>query len=106
MSNQSIKTDAGKPKLSLVPTGIIYAIAAVREYGVEKYKTIGNWKLVEVERFRDAAYRHWLAYLDDPDGVDAESGLPHLWHLATNIDFLIELESGGLRDGCMDGDKP
>jgi hypothetical protein len=32
-----------------------------------------------------------LAYLDDPEGLD-ESGLPHLWHLATNIAFLIALE--------------
>jgi hypothetical protein len=25
-------------------------------------------------------------------GVDEESGLPHLWHLACNIAFLIEME--------------
>lgn len=37
-------------------------------------------------------YRHWLAYLDDPAGTDAESGLPHLWHLACNAAFLIEME--------------
>ena len=41
---------------------------------------------------RDAAFRHFVAYLDDPDGVDAESGLPHLWHLACNIAFLCEME--------------
>ena len=47
---------------------------------------------MEVERYRDAAYRHFMAYLDEPDGMDQESGLPHLWHLACNICFLIELE--------------
>ena len=41
---------------------------------------------------RDALYRHWLNYLDDPKGVDEESGLPHLWHLACNAAFLIEME--------------
>jgi hypothetical protein len=37
----------------------------------------------------------FLAYLDDPAGVDEESGLPHLWHLACNIAFLCEMEKGG-----------
>lgn len=46
---------------------------------------------MEAVRYRDAAYRHWLAYLEDPASVDKESGLPHLWHLACNIAFLIEL---------------
>lgn len=90
--NQEAKADAGKPRLTLVPTGVIRAVAAVREYGVQKYKDPENWRKVEPQRYRDALYRHWLSYLDDPNGVDAESGLPHLWHLACNAAFLIELE--------------
>ena len=90
--DQSIKTDAGKLRFTLVPRQIIYGIAQVREYGVDKYGNNDSWKRVEVERYRDAAFRHWFAYLDDPAGVDAESGLPHLWHLACNIAFLCELE--------------
>ena len=94
MSNQKAKSDAGKPKLSLVPRRIIYDIARIREYGNNKYPEGGkdNWKNVEPERYRDAAFRHFLAYLDDPYGVDSESGLPHLWHLACNVAFLCELE--------------
>lgn len=92
MSNQSVKADAGKLRLTLVPRKIIRAIAVIRQYGVEKYKDPDNWKNVEIERYRDAAFRHFLAYLDDPKGVDAESGLPHLWHLACNIAFLCEME--------------
>lgn len=95
MSDQTIKSDKGKIRPTLVPRQIIRAIAVVREYGVEKYGDKENWKAVEIERYRDAAYRHWLAYLDDPHGVDKESGLPHLWHLACNIAFLIELEKDG-----------
>lgn len=92
MSNQTAKADAGKPRLTLVPRGIIWAIAAIREYGNRKYHDPDNWREVEPQRYRDAAYRHFMAYLDDPKGVDAESGLPHLHHLACNIAFLIEME--------------
>lgn len=93
-ADQTAKADAGKPQLSLVPTQIIYDIAAVREYGCNKYPEGGkdNWKQVEPQRYRDAAYRHFLAYIKDPASVDKESGLPHLWHLATNCAFLCELE--------------
>lgn len=92
MNDQRVKADAGKPRLTLVPRGIIWAIAAIREYGCRKYKDPDNWKRVEPQRYRDAAYRHFMAYLDDPKGVDAESGLPHLHHLACNIAFPIEME--------------
>ena len=91
-NDQTIKKDAGKIRPTLVPRQIIRAIAVVRGYGVEKYGSAENWKAVEPERYRDAMFRHMLAYLDDPDGVDRESGLPHLWHLATNAAFLIELD--------------
>lgn len=90
--NGVAKADAGKPRLSLVPRKIIWAIAAIREYGNKKYGDPNNWKKVEPERYRDAAYRHFMRYLDDPDGVDEESGLPHLWHLACNVAFLCEME--------------
>lgn len=90
--DQSIKADAGKEKLTLVPRQIIKDIARVREFGSEKYKDPESWKRVEIGRYRDAAFRHWLRYLDDPHGMDDESGLPHLWHVACNIAFLCELE--------------
>lgn len=92
IDDQTIKADAGKPRLSLVPTEVIRQIARVREYGVNKYGDKENWKAVSPERYRDAAFRHFLAYLEEPDGVDEESGLPHLAHLACNIAFLCELE--------------
>lgn len=91
--NQIAKADEGKPRLTLVPRKIITAIARIRMYGNAKYGSPENWRTVEIERYRDAAFRHWLAYLDDPKGLDEESGLPHLWHLACNIAFLCEMES-------------
>ena len=92
MNDQTIKSDAGKPRLSLVPTEIINCIARVREFGVKKYVDHDNWKHVSVDRYHDALFRHVIAYMDNPYGVDSESGLPHLWHIATNAAFLCELE--------------
>ena len=92
MNKQEAKADAGKLRLTLVPRGIIRAVAAIREYGCQKYGNPENWRQVEPQRYRDAAFRHFMAYLDDPQGVDEESGLPHLWHLACNIAFLVEME--------------
>jgi hypothetical protein len=89
---QKAKADAGKVKLCLVPRKIIWYIGKIREYGNKKYGDPENWRKVDIQRYRDAAYRHWLAYLDDPHGVDKESGLPHLWHVACNIAFLCEME--------------
>lgn len=90
------KKDKGKLRLTLVPRQIIYDIAKVREYGNKKYGDPENWRKVEPERYRDAAFRHFMAYLDDPHGIDEESGLPHLSHLATNIAFLCEMEKDTL----------
>lgn len=95
MPNQTAKQDKNKPQLTLVPRRIIWDIAQVRMYGVNiKYPETGRdgWKTIDKQRIQDAMYRHMLQYLDDPDGVDEESGLPHLWHLATNVAFLCEME--------------
>lgn len=91
-TNQNAKADAGKPQLTLVPRQILFDVARVREYGTKKYKDPDNWKQVDMQRYRDAAFRHFMAYLDDPQGNDKESGLSHLAHLACNIAFLCELE--------------
>ena len=91
-NKQQAKADSGKPQLTLVPRQILFDIARVREYGTKKYGDPENWRQVDRQRYRDAAFRHFCAYLDDPNGLDEESGLPHLAHLACNIAFLCELE--------------
>lgn len=87
---QGAKHDSGKPNLSTVPTGIIYAIERVRAYGFAKYKEAENWKSIDPKRWHEAFLRHALKIWEDPTAIDPESGLPHLWHIATNVDFLIE----------------
>jgi len=93
--DQAIKADAGKLPLTLVPREAIRAIAKIRQYGVTKYGSAENWRQVAPDRYRDAAFRHFLAYLDDPQGMDEESGLPHLWHCLCNLAFLCEMEEEG-----------
>lgn len=95
--NQSAKADAGKPRLTLVPMKIMFDIAEVREYGNRKYPDGGpdNWKKVTADRYREAAFRHFLKYIDDPAGVDEESGIKHRKHLECNLAFLAELEEKG-----------
>ena len=94
MNDQTAKADAGKLQLTLVPREIIREIAKVRMYGNAKYPEGGpeNWRRVSAQRYRDAMFRHVLAYLDDPEGVDPESGLLHLSHIACNVAFLFEVE--------------
>lgn len=93
MSDQKAKADAGKPKVSLVPSAIVKCIAPIREYGCNKYPEGGkdNWKKVESKRYIDALYRHTLDFVEDPYSRDEESGLPHLWHIGCNTAFLCEL---------------
>ena len=85
----------GKLRPTLVPPEAIRAIARVREYGATKYASDDNWKKVPVQYYKDALYRHLLAYLDDPTATDAESGLPHIDHLLTNAAFLSALKEQG-----------
>lgn len=92
-NDQQAKADAGKPRPTLTPVSLIDAVTAVRMYGNAKYHDPENWRQVEPQRYRDALYRHWLAYLKG-EKCDLESGLPHLWHLACNAAFLIEMEGG------------
>ena len=91
MTNYNVKADAGKVRPTLVPPSMVMAVATVREYGCQKYHDPENWRKVEPQRYKDALYRHWISYLNGEER-DQESGLPHLWHIACNAAFLIELE--------------
>lgn len=85
------KADQGKPHPSWVPVALIEGVMAVREHGTKKYGDPNNWKQVEPERFWDATLRHVLKAWHNPYSIDKESGLPNLWHIATNVAFLIEM---------------
>lgn len=93
--NRIAKDVDGKPRLALVPPRLIEAVAEIRTYGTEKYGDPENWRQVDPVYYEDALYRHWLEYLKDHNSVDPESGMPHLWHLACNAAFLIEMKGDG-----------
>lgn len=85
------KYDAGKVRPSLVPVQIIWDVAEIREYGVKKYADPENWRKVELQRYIDALYRHWLAFLEDKHSKDPESNIEHYKHMACNMAFICEL---------------
>lgn len=86
------KSDRGKLRLSMVPRGIVEAVAAIREYGTAKYGDPESWKNVSDERYWDAALRHMEAARNDMHSKDDESGFEHLWHVACNLAFIIARE--------------
>lgn len=85
------KADKGKLRLSFVPVQIIRDIALVREYGIKKYHNPDNWKKVELQRYIDAFYRHFLSFVEDIYSKDEESGIEHYKHMACNMAFICEL---------------
>lgn len=100
---QAAKHDDGKPRLSLVPPSLIEAVGRVRTYGTNKYGDPDNWLTVRPWRYKDALMRHLCEYLRDPNSVDAESGIPHLEHLACNVAFLLEFRDKERRDAQRKG---
>lgn len=85
------KEDGGKPRMDLVPPSGVVAVAEILRYGAET-KGYGdrNWeKGLDWGRVYGAAMRHLMAFWGGEDD-DEESGLPHIWHAACNLFFLIE----------------
>lgn len=98
MNKQEAKADAGKLEIDLVPSQIIKDIAQVRMYGNEKYGDPDNWKSVEMRRYVNALLRHTLAFKDDPQAVDEESGIEHYKHMACNMAFICEMMEEAAND--------
>ncbi len=85
------KHDDGKPPIDLVPTEMIVAIAKVLGFGAKKYSR-HNWRGgIAYSRVYSALQRHLMAWQGDEKN-DSESGLPHLWHAACCLSFLITYE--------------
>lgn len=90
--SQGYKNDAGKPRMSLLPTRGLFAISKVLGFGAEKYGA-HNWQLVDnaPERYADALLRHVFAWTGGETN-DPESGLNHLAHAGCCILFLLHFE--------------
>lgn len=87
------KDDGGKLEIDLVPPQIARDIAEVRMFAVSgKYPDPEGWRRVHIRRYVNALMRHLLAFLEDNDSVDEESGIPHYKHAACNMAFICELK--------------
>lgn len=92
--NKGLRYNEGKTRFSLLPPYALEQIAKVFTYGAKKYTTEEagdyNWKKgLSWTKTCDSLERHLQAWKRGED-VDAESGLLHLAHLATNAMFLLE----------------
>lgn len=87
-----LRFNNGKPRVDLVPTSAIIAMSDVLTFGAQKYAE-NNWrKGMKHSICYASAMRHLLKYWSGED-KDSESGLPHLYHVLTNIAFLIEYQT-------------
>lgn len=84
-----VKHDESKRRMDLVPTSLVSSVARILELGARKYGD-HNWrKGLKWSRVYAALQRHLADFWEGND-LDSESGLPHLYHAACNIAFLIE----------------
>lgn len=92
--------DAAKPRWTLVPVRAMRSVLAVLEYGARKYAARSYLRVPDARaRYLESLLRHTAAVQEavQEGGVDAllapdaESGLPHLAHLATDAIILLDL---------------
>ena len=94
--DKGVKHDSGKPRVGLMlletPLAMKH-VGAVLGFGAKKYGVNNAMKVENAyQRYMDSLVRHLIAHCAG-EKIDAESGLPHLAHAASNIMFLLELES-------------
>lgn len=88
----NIKQPEDKIRLDLVEPSFIKAVGKVRTYGLKAYPDEQGWRNEPKQRFIAATMRHFEAYRSG-EILDPESNMPHLWHAACNLMFLIEMEN-------------
>lgn len=94
-SQQEIDAEkAAKPRPDLIPGSATLAEGAVDAYGFFKHGPC-TWKIAGTEQADPqthiaSACRHIAEYLDNPDAVEAGSGLPVLWHARAQIGIAID----------------
>ena len=90
------KDDKAKPMAGVLLdfSRALQLVADVGTYGAKKYTRQGWCAVPEgSQRYTDALVRHLLAMDVDPDGLDKETGLPHLAHVAWNALAVLELQA-------------
>lgn len=86
-SSGGMKETSGKLRWTLLPLDSLREVVKVLEYGAKKYSA-DNWQKVDKERYKEALWRHWVAY-NQGEKVDPETGISHLAHLLCDGLFLL-----------------
>jgi len=88
--NEGMKFDKEKPDYTLIPWESLEGVVKVLEFGAKKYER-DNWRKIGADRYRAAAARHFVSYMQDQHSLDEESGYPHLDHLLCCLLFIKAL---------------
>lgn len=92
---EGVKFDTHKPRMDLLPPELDTAVATVLTFGAAKYGD-RNWENgMAWGRAYAAMRRHMNAWWSGEDN-DPESGMPHTWHAACCVAFLIAYQSRGI----------
>jgi hypothetical protein len=84
------KYDGEKPRMDLLDANFLEGVAEVLTFGAKKYAA-NNWRGgIAVSRLIAASYRH-LGAINRGEDLDAESGLPHVYHLGCCVMFLSDM---------------
>lgn len=85
--SKGLKYDYGKPQMELLDPSFTEGVAEVLTFGAKKYAS-ENWRNgIEFKRIIGAMHRH-LAAIQRGEDIDPESGLPHVYHIGCNVQFL------------------
>ena len=68
---------------------ILEALGKVTSYGAKKYSP-DNYKNEEIDSYVNSFFRHFIAWRRG-EKID-ESGFPHVYHMLTNIAFILCIE--------------
>jgi len=97
LNKGGVKYDGDKPRLDLIAPEMINGMGHVLRFGADKYAD-RNWEAgMRWGRCFGALMRHlWLWWSGKRD--DLETGMPHLWHAACCLMFLIAYEERNVGD--------
>lgn len=89
VSETGLRYNAGKPDWSLVNLRYLEPMVAALMFGAQKYGR-HNWKKgMPISTIYASTQRHLNAFMDDGEDADAESGVHHLGHVASNILLML-----------------
>lgn len=101
--SEFVKHNQGKPRMSLLPIGVLEDIIDVLEHGAAKYEEADNWKNADrYSIYYDACQRHLSAWWKGKD-YDEETKKSHLAHAVCCLVFLMAFQKYGFsRDDRLD----